>query len=536
MNRQQLKCRLVNVLPSVQLVEHATADGSARLALHGVNTCKSPLCPLCAPKWQRTRSDEITQAIDNWGPNKAFFVTVTMRHNRRMRLALMHRLLTHGWGNMWSGRGGQAAAAELGGKPESIRSHDRTWSDAHGWHPHLHCLLFTPREGLDERELAALIDRRWPKKLASALKSFRALANRILVGRGCGRADCAVCPLPPAERGECPHLRERATRMFGVKLVPRWKTNREGKRVPASLHDSMRQLLHDLKPFSEMSIKPSLKHGVFCERVRDMTRLPSYLAKMGLELAGSLEKAGKLGSDGVPHYGLWQVAQLACEAGPLKKAARVAWSQLFHATFGTQTITFSNREKLGLPADPYDDGGEPAEADQDPNAIRLGPETSQLIGEIPSVVYRELARAKEHGLLGELYRAYDRGELDSLSYVEMVPFAAAEAGDGRAGPDMTGENAHGPMDRARAHPPPPSDRQRFESIAQAMAERVTRDMPAASRERTGDRGVDAVSRGRAAMADAWAAATAPRAELEQCRAEIRKNLAAVIGPRKREGS
>ena len=515
MNRQQLKCRLVNVLPTVQLVEHATRDGSARLALHGVNTCKSPLCPLCAPKWQRTRSDEITLAINKWGPEKAFFVTATMRHNRRMRLALMQRLLTHAWGNMWSGRGGQAAAAELGGKPESIRSHDRTWSNAHGWHPHLHCLLFTPREGVDERELAALIDRRWPTKLASALKSFRALANRILAGTGCGRADCTVCALPPAEREECPHLRERATRMFGVKLVPRWKTNREGKRVPASMHDSMRQMLHDLKPFTESSIKPSIKHGVFCERVRSMTRLPDYLAKMGLELASSLDKAGKLGSDGVPHYGLWEVAQLACEPGDLREPARKAWSQLFHATFGTQTITFSNREKLGLPEDPYADG-EPAEADDDPNEIRLGPETSQLIGEIPSVVYRELAKAKEHGLLGELYRAYDRGELDLLGYVEAPPIG----------------KQHGPMDRARAHPPPPSDPKVREAVARAMSEPTTADTPAASRERTGDRGVDAVQRGRVAMATAWERATAPATELDQCRSEIRKNLAAMIGTKK----
>jgi hypothetical protein len=412
MKRQQEICRLVNVVPTVQGVEH-TSERGARLAIHGVNTCKSPLCPLCAPKWQRTRTDEIAEAIDNWGAERVFFVTGTMRHHRGMRLAMMHRLLTHAWGHIWSGHAGQELAETLGGKPESIRAHDRTWSAVRGWHPHVHCLLFMQHEGTSEADLAAMLDERWPDCLAAALRSFRKMAYRVLAGDGCGREDCEQCCKPKAERDECPHLRERATRMFGTKLVPRSRIDNAGKKVPASLHDAMRAVLHDLKAFTAENIRPSIAHGVVCERVRDMNRLPQYLSKMGLELASTLDKGGRVGSDGIRHYGLWEVAQLACDGEhPLQKQARRAWSSLFFGTFGTQTITFSDREKLGLPRDPYAEDGEPAEAASD--------ESSQVIFEIPGAVYRELAKAKGHALLGELALAFQRGELGELGYLESV--------------------------------------------------------------------------------------------------------------------
>lgn len=422
MGRAQQTCRLFNVTDTIQVVEHVNDAGDGRAALHGVNTCKSPLCALCAPKWQRTRTDEISQAISAWedaGAGRVFFVTSTMRHNRKMRLSLMHRLLTHSWGHIWSGRAGQDAAAELGGKPEGIRAHDRTWSNAHGWHPHVHCLLFVPREGISDSELREVIDGRWRECLESALNSFKNQALRILEGKGCGRDDCKVCGLPPADRGECPHLRERATRMFGVRLVPRWKGTRDGGRQPASLHDSMRQILHDLRHFTSESIKPSKAHGVVVERMRDIDRLPRYLSKMGLELANSTSKMGKEGTDGIMHFGLWEVARLACDdTHPLQEPARNAWRDLYFATFGTQSITFSNRERLGLKPDPYAEDSEPAEAAAD--------EDSCCIGEIDGAVYRQLTRERGHAVIGEIVTAYQRGALGSLAYVRPLSDGAAD--------------------------------------------------------------------------------------------------------------
>lgn len=468
-------CRLRAVSPTLHLVEYATPDAK-RMAVHGVHTCKSPLCPYCAPKWQRTRSDEITQAIDNWelGADGVYFVTLTMRHNRRMALSLQHRLLTAAYGALWGGKQGGKAAALLGGKPESVRAHDRTWSRERGWHPHVHSLLFTGNAELDEKDLARLLDRRWPRVLGAALRRMRSLCRRVLTGSsridfdgptdeygspnhagGCGRADCRVCQLPfqgprrelaasgplrpdesrrywrdrplgswplgrDEQRGECWHFRERATRLFGVRLVPRTRKQQTGLRpdgsaiwsdVAVPLRDSVLRILHMLEPFTASSIRPTKAHGAFVERMRSRDRLPNYLAKLGLELASSLDKLGRVDSGGVRHFGHWEVARLASSPEqPLCEAARKAYSQLFWATRGTQTITFSDREALGLGADPYADGQEPSE--QRPDEVR------ECIGIIQAPAYRERVEAAGHGVVAELAGAYARGELAALPYVE----------------------------------------------------------------------------------------------------------------------
>jgi len=475
MKHAQHSCRLRAVSPKVQLVEYSSKSGR-RMAVQGVHTCKSPLCPLCAPKWQRTRSDEISRAIDHHGADRVFFVTLTMRHNKRMALALMHRLLTSAYGNLWGGKAGQKASGKLGGKPESIRAHDRTWSDAHGWHPHVHSLMFVGDAGLEPAELARLLDKRWPKLLVAALKRFRRLCQRIVFKSGCNRHDCPSCydrevgprreehfigPLPDGvlrpmsreklgawllspdeQRGECAHFRERGERLFGVRMFPRERRLTDGTKEPVTIQQSALRVLGMLSDFTERNITPTKARGAFVERVRDVERLPKYLAKMGLELASSLDKLGKTGSDGLKHYGLWQVAQLACAHGdPLRGAARKAWKQLFFATFGTQTITFSDRDALGLPEDPYPEN-EPAEADPGNAGLDRAAETSQVLGEILPPVYRALAAEKGHGVLSELGAAYARGELSELPYVDAPDGAVGRplerAPPGRGPPSTAG--------------------------------------------------------------------------------------------------
>jgi hypothetical protein len=494
MGKHQDKCRLHAVVPMIELVQRSSASGS-RMTIEGVNTCKSRLCPLCGPKWIRTRSDEITRAIERWpgGPERVAFVSATMRHHKGMKLALQHRLQRAAWGNLWGGRRGQLLAAELGGRPESIRAHDGTWSAPKGWHPHLHALLFLQSDVTDEVLLGS-IESRWWQCLATALVSFERLLLRVARKDACGRRDCPVCyaprlgpvrqrlewcplesramapygPLahelrwvpidvlgvvavPPSERGrdECPHLRERATRVFGVRLVKKH----------VSLQDSARQLLTWLerfflseaqmlrdycraeslpvvcsapllprahrRPYAEFRkerrlsrIKPNQAHGVAVERMRNADRLPRYLAKMGLELANFGGKLGHEGSDGVTHYAVGELAQLACTHGhPLRAEARRAYGDLFWSTVGTQTITFSDRDALGLDADPYGEGEEPPEERSD--------EISRVIGLIAAERWRQRAALKKHELHAELQAAFEAGELADLEYVEAVNDARA---------------------------------------------------------------------------------------------------------------
>ncbi len=476
MGYAQDTCRLRAVSPTVQVVEYRSPE-RRRMGLHGVHTCKSPLCPQCAPKWQRTRSDEITQAVDAHGAEAVFFVTLTMRHNRKMRLALQHRLLTSALGNMWSGKIGQKRAAKLGGRPETIRAHDRTWSAPRGWHPHIHALLFVENGDVGVDDLTRLFDTHWPRLLAAALRRFKSLCLRIITRSdavrwdtdergverafpsnrgGCGRPDCRVCqiqfqgprrelafagpleqgeetyklwrekrlgalPLPAGEQiGECPHFRERAGRLLGKRMFPDRRRvvsglDADGRSLyseqPVAIHDSALRVLSMLEPFTASSIRPTRANGAFVERMRDRDRLPKYLAKLGLELASSLTKLGHEGSDGVMHYSHWETARIACEHGhPLRPLARKAWSELFQATKGTQTITFSDREALGLAPDSYAEDGEPDEQRVD--------ETQRVVGLIEATRFRERVAEREHGVLAELIAAFERSELDSLGYVD----------------------------------------------------------------------------------------------------------------------
>lgn len=477
----------------VQLVEYSKPAFAPRLSVQGVHTCKSPLCPLCAPKWQRTRSNEITRAIDHWGPERVFFVTLTMGHHRKMRLALLHRLLTMGFGNLWSGRAGQDAAAELGGKPEAIRAHDRTWSDAHGWHPHIHALIFVRRLGVADVDMVRVLEERWGSSLAAGLRRMKRLATLILTAPGVRRdfelgyhrrARGVATPRQSKaferriEKLTDEHLGERARKVFGAKLAP----------ARASLHDCMREVLRDLDSISEASIAPSKARGVRAERVRQADRAPTYLAKLGLELSTATTKLGTMRPDGLMHYTLWEVARLATtHHHPLRVPARRAWADLFRASFGTQTITFSNRERLGLGPDPYADEGEPEEKDDG--------ELMRFLGNVPNVVWDTLAREQRHELHATLAIAHAAGELEALGLVESQP-------------SHPGAFPHKPPVKAR---PPPSVGPELREVNWVTAEK----------------------RGAAIVREALDKATKPAVDRSLFLEEIRHRLELAIGPRKR---
>lgn len=489
MGPRQRRCRLNRVSPSVQLAEYSGEQGE-RLHLVGVETCKCPLCVFCAAKWARTRTEEVGRAIEGWGAARVAFVTLTMPHHRGMRLALMSRLLRDAHGHLWSGRAGQDATLSLGGKPETIRAQDRTWSDERGFHPHLHALFFLPREGTSDDDLREVLNDRWPASLRSSLRRFKRTCKRLLGGTArCREVACPFCR--KLEHGECPNLRERATRVFGVRLVPR--------RLP--LLESVRKISQALEHFSEAWMFPEqgrradawAHYRVHVERVRDPERASEYITKLipqklGLELAG-VGKLGKTGSDGIRHYGLWELAELCVRPeGPehptaLRKAARAAWKELYWSTAGTQQITFSSRDRLGLGEDPYANGGEPDEQGEG--------ETVRGIGAIVGQVWDELRREKEHGLLIELDIAHQRGVIAAVPYVnELAPIH----GDPRHRvPPATG--------------PPPEERER----------------------RRAERLLEAERRGAAVFGGALRKAQAPTADRSLFVEEMRYRLNQILG-------
>lgn len=482
MGQAQTLCRLKRCAPDVQLHEHTSKDGSRRLSYSGVATCKSSLCPLCAPKWQQTRVSEIAFAVEHWqgaaardwrrgaevyGPRRdrtpgrrVMFATFTHRHHAGMPLVLQHRLLARAYGHLWSGRAGQALVKKLGGKPESVRAHDRTWSLENGWHPHLHALLFfqhdltpdieqelwhrwaggavfgprrkgravrvpppdvygprLPRWLRRERTTWKHVDA--PGALVSALRSMKRFCAKTLARAEELEADPGLCwrsfvnDYAGRDLKSCPCLRctsERARRMFG-RLVPRMKQRDEWS--ANQLLDAVERVSALLDRIGEDELAPDRAHGVQCEPVRGTDKAPKYLAKLGLELAWHASKDVNR-VHGVDHYPYWGVAHVATQHGnPLRKHARRAWAELFRATRGTQAIVFSDRKELGLGPDPYAAGKEPEE--------ELSGELSRAIGLITGAKWDELRKAQSHGLLVTIAAAHEAATLPDLPWVQPPP-------------------------------------------------------------------------------------------------------------------
>jgi hypothetical protein len=351
--------------------------------------------------------------------------TFTMRHHPGMALALQHRLLTQAFGHLWAGRAGQALVRELGGKPETIRAHDKTWSLEKGWHPHIHALMFLHSKKHTEGELRDLLAERWAEALGQGLRRMKRFCKRTLarasqlaelcfdkrIGIGCiASAEVTQCPCVNCARERlktrrCPCLAcatVRARRIFGARLVP--------KAQP--LVESLRRLSTLLEAFTETNLRPN-DRGVAVSKVRAEDRAADYLSKLGLELSWH-ESKGVNEVRGVKHYPYWAVAHLATRHGdPLRVHARRAWAELFRATRATQTITFSNRAALGLGPDPYADENEPPE--------QLEGELTRLIGTIEGKSWDTLSRAQHHGLLVTLAVAHEKNVIEELPYVKPPP-------------------------------------------------------------------------------------------------------------------
>jgi hypothetical protein len=225
-----------------------------------------------------------------------------------------------------------------------------------------------------------------------------------------------------------------------------------------------------LRNFTETNIQPSFIRGVKLEQVRDEKGMGTYLAKlgaMGFELASASTKRepvpgsdawglGHLSSDKrVRHYGLWELARVCTVHGhPLRVVARRAWRTLFHATHGTQTITFSDREELGLGPDEYPDEPEVPDPNPQPEQLSLDGEFTSVLGTIAAGTWDHMAKTQGHGLLVMIEHAHRLGLLETLPQVDPpITFWAGTP------------SSRGPPERG---PPPPTTAERDRAEREAL--------------------------------------------------------------------
>lgn len=150
-------------------------EGQVRLS--GLVTCASVWgCPVCAAAIYARRTDEVVQACE-WARGnglQVYMVTLTVRHHKGQALSDVYDGLSDSWRRYWQGRAGKDLKSILG-LQGYIRGAEVTHGK-HGWHPHMHCLLFVDHE-LSERELD-VVRNRWLALAPGTLEGVGAHVKR----------------------------------------------------------------------------------------------------------------------------------------------------------------------------------------------------------------------------------------------------------------------------------------------------------------------------------------------------------------------
>ena len=159
-----------------KVVSHHSVERRPDHSIHvtGLRTCGSVwACPCCSSLIARRRADDIQTAVETAlsGGWSVAFLTVTLSHDKRHSLESSWDALTSAWSRSVQGpawRDSQQFAgvmmpsfkdpSVLQSRIPAIRSMETTITEAGGWHPHLHVLLFTRRG--ETREETEAIQRR----------------------------------------------------------------------------------------------------------------------------------------------------------------------------------------------------------------------------------------------------------------------------------------------------------------------------------------------------------------------------------------
>lgn len=147
-----------------------TRDGHAYYV--DVQTCGSPwACPVCSAVIRQRRAVEVERAcFEHLSAGRSVgFLTLTFPHTRGEDLAEMLKVLTACWAKVQQ-RSGYRAAAGLLDLVGFIRATETTFGAWHGWHPHLHLLLFSDQLVADDQwvQLRDLISASWSSAVVSA--------------------------------------------------------------------------------------------------------------------------------------------------------------------------------------------------------------------------------------------------------------------------------------------------------------------------------------------------------------------------------
>lgn len=100
-------------------------------------------CPVCAARITEGRRAELKEAVSRSNFIKVM-ITITLQHSRDDKLIELLKALKDSWRRLKMGKGWQLIKARYG-LEAYVTSSEVTYGE-HGWHPHLHALLFSSLE------------------------------------------------------------------------------------------------------------------------------------------------------------------------------------------------------------------------------------------------------------------------------------------------------------------------------------------------------------------------------------------------------
>lgn len=102
------------------------------------------VCPCCSARILAQRSSEVEKGVDTWtqAGGSVFMLTLTHSHKRTDKLALKMKLLQKALSRFFGDRAMKEIFNQFG-KVGQIKALETTYSEANGWHPHHHILMFS---------------------------------------------------------------------------------------------------------------------------------------------------------------------------------------------------------------------------------------------------------------------------------------------------------------------------------------------------------------------------------------------------------
>jgi hypothetical protein len=146
-------------------------------------------CPVCALQIRAERADELKSAVLAWGGDNVAMLSLTVRHALGHDLRATRRGLSEAFQRLIRGKPWKQFSRKYGVE-HHVRAVEVTHG-VHGWHPHVHALLFleTPLSAAEHDAATTWLRERWRNCVERAIGSDFAPNDRGVDLRESKRAD-----------------------------------------------------------------------------------------------------------------------------------------------------------------------------------------------------------------------------------------------------------------------------------------------------------------------------------------------------------